>query len=419
MNYLYRKIEEKILEYINRKEYFIIRGPRQAGKTTLLLHLKEKLNNSEYITLEDIDIRYNFEKYPKEFIERYIDKKIRYLFIDEAQYIKNIGEIIKLIYDLYSDKIKLIISGSGSFDIKEPIGKYMVGRAFYFTLYQLSFEEFLLWKASDLHKYFKEYYNSFLNLIINDNNQKDIISPVFEKDFLELLKEFIIFGSYPEVVKSDNYTEKKFILKNITSMYIEKDVGYFFGIRNIKKFEDLLIYLSGNIGNILEYSSTTNDLNINHLTLQNYLEILQQTFIINLLKPFHRNTSSAIKKSRKIYFIDLGLRNTLLNNFQDFETRIDKGQLLENYIFLELLKNFENWNIYYYRTKSKAEVDFILEKDNKIIPIEVKINPEITRSLITFLNKYNLNFGIVFNLYKFDIKEKNGKKIYFLPAYYI
>ncbi|MEM5830265.1 MAG: ATP-binding protein [Candidatus Aenigmatarchaeota archaeon] len=417
MEYYPRKVEEKILKLIKRREFLIIRGARQVGKTTLLKHLQSILENADYITFEDIEIRSIFSKYTKEFIEREISKGIKYLLIDEVQYVKDIGQKLKLIFDLYSEKIKLIVSGSGSFDIKVEVGKYMVGRAFNILLYSLSFEEFLLWKAKDLHKYYKEFFNSLTDVLNSEN--ENIASPTFEEEFLKLFKEFIVFGGYPEVVKENDFETKKLILKEIISNYLERDVGYFLGIRNIEKFRDLLVYLADNISKIIEYSSIISDIKISFQILQNYLEILQQSFIISLIRPFYTRKTTELKKSRKLFFIDLGLRNALINNFQKFDERNDKGLLLENFVFCELLRNLEDWNINYWRSKSKAEVDFVISKENKIIPIEVKISPEISRSLISFINLYKPKVAIVFNLEKFEIKRVNNTKVFFLPVYYI
>lgn len=417
MEYYPRKVEEKILKLIKRREFLIIRGARQVGKTTLLKHLQSILENADYITFEDIEIRSIFSKYTKEFIEREISKGIKYLLIDEVQYVKDIGQKLKLIFDLYSEKIKLIVSGSGSFDIKVEVGKYMVGRAFNILLYSLSFEEFLLWKAKDLHKYYKEFFNSLTDVLNSEN--ENIASPTFEEEFLKLFKEFIVFGGYPEVVKENDFETKKLILKEIISNYLERDVGYFLGIRNIEKFRDLLVYLADNISKIIEYSSIISDIKISFQILQNYLEIFQQSFIISLIRPFYTRKTTELKKSRKLFFIDLGLRNALINNFQKFDERNDKGLLLENFVFCELLRNLEDWNINYWRSKSKAEVDFVISKENKIIPIEVKISPEISRSLISFINLYKPKVAIVFNLEKFEIKRVNNTKVFFLPVYYI
>ena len=412
MEYYPRKIEEKLEYWINRKEVIIIKGPRQSGKTTLLLHLKEKYNG-EYITLEDDILLKSLEENPKEFVKRYLDKKI--LYIDEAQYCKKIGKIVKLIFDTFSEKIKIIITGSGSFDIKVEIGKYLVGRCIYFELFPLDFEEFLLWKAKDLYKIFIDLKNSVKEFILSG---KSIENPVFEKEFKSLLNEYLIFGGFPAIVKEKDEKIKIELLKNLIKTYLEKDVFFFFNVYHLEKFRNLLNFLSFNIGSIIEFSSISKDLKIDYKTIEKYISILTNTYIISLIPPFYRNLSTELKKSKKVYFIDLGIRNSLLNNFLPIDNRTDKGQILENFVFNELRSNFEG-KINYWRTTNKNEVDFVLQVNNKVIPIEVKTSPNLKGSFIKFIKTYKPECAIVFNENEFSIKKINNTKIVFIPFYYI
>src|SRR5579875_1314406 len=183
MEYYPRLIEEKLENMIGRKEYLIIKGPRQAGKTTLMLHLKNKYGG-HYITLEDFDILDTFERDTKAFAERFLDKRL--LFIDEIQYSQNAGKNLKLLYDLYSDRLKLVLSGSGSFDIKENIGKYLVGRCLYFELFPLCFEEFVLWKKKDLYKIYREAKQALIDFIMGNRAE---IRIAFAKEFQSLFEE--------------------------------------------------------------------------------------------------------------------------------------------------------------------------------------------------------------------------------------
>ncbi|HID43896.1 MAG TPA: hypothetical protein EYP30_09045, partial [Archaeoglobaceae archaeon] len=210
-------------KWLERKEILLIKGARQSGKTTLLLHLKEKLDGN-YITLEDEELKKSLESNPKQFVKRYLDKKV--LLVDEAQYTKDIGKILKLLYDLHGEKLKLIVTGSGSFDIKVEVGKYLVGRAIYFELFPLSFEEFLLWKAKDLHKIFTDYKSQLMDFV---HSGEKINEPVFEKEFYSLLEKYIVFGGFPAVVKEDDDELKKELLKNLVRTYVEKDVFFFLG----------------------------------------------------------------------------------------------------------------------------------------------------------------------------------------------
>ncbi|MBU5682299.1 MAG: ATP-binding protein [Nanopusillaceae archaeon] len=417
MEYYPRKIEEKLERWINRDEYIIIKGPRQSGKTTLLLHLKEILENSEYISLEDFELREAFQKNFKEALKRFIPKnrEKKILLIDEAQYVKDIGSKLKYIYDFYKDVLKVIVTGSGSFDIKVEIGKHLVGRAIYLELLPLSFEEFILWKAKDLYEIFKDYINSIFNFI---ETQKLDVEPVFEKEFYNLMQEYIIFGSYPAIVKENDEKIKKELLENLIRMYIERDIFYFLGIRNIEKFNNLMKFLSFNVGNLLNLSSISQDLRIDYKTLENYLETLVQTYTISLLSPFYKNVVTEIKKSKKVYFLDTGLRNVLISDFRELENRIDNGRLLENFVYIQLRNYFNKIN--FWRTTGSNEIDFIVQKDYEIIPIEVKFREsKISKGFVNFLKVYKPKVAIVFTLGKFGITEINKTKIAFVPHYFI
>jgi predicted AAA+ superfamily ATPase len=412
MEYYPRKIEEKLEHWINRKEVIIVKGPRQSGKTTLLLHLKEKYNG-EYITLEDDVLLKSLDENPKEFVKRYLDKKI--LYIDEAQYSKKIGKIVKLIFDIFSDKIKIVITGSGSFDIKVEIGKYLVGRCIYFELFPLDFEEFLVWKAKDLHKTFIDLKNSVKEFILSGKN---IENPVFEKEFKSLLNEYLIFGGFPAIVKEKDEKIKIELLKNLVKTYLEKDVFFFFNVYHLEKFRNLLNFISFNVGSIIEFYSISKDLKIDYKTIEKYISILTNTYIISLISPFYRNLSTELKKSKKVYFIDLGIRNSLLNNFLPIDNRTDKGQIFENFVFNELRLNFDG-KINYWRTTNKNEVDFVLQVNDKIVPIEVKTSPNLKGGFVKFIKTYKPEFAIVFNEKEFSVKKINNTKVAFLPFYYI
>ena len=415
MEYYPRKIEKKLDRWLDRKEIILMKGPRQSGKTTLFLHLKEKLGGN-YVTLEDEENLLSFEKNPKEFVKRYTGNNKNNLFLDEAQYCKNAGKTIKLIFDLYSDNLKLFITGSGSFDIKVEIGKNLVGRAIYFELIPLDFEEFLMWKAKDLHKVFIDYKKSFTDFVLEGENFN--VETAFEKEFTSLLQEYLLFGGYPAIVKENNKDLKKELLKNLTRTYLEKDIFFFFNIMHLEKFKNLLNYISFNNGSIFEISSIMRELHMDFKTIKNYLSVLSNTYIISLLSPYYKNLTTELKKTKKIYFNDTGLRNSLMNNFLPLENRRDKGILYENYIFNELKSNF-NEKMNYWRTTGKAEVDFILHLDNKLIPVEVKSQTKIRKSYLSFLKTYKPKTGVVFTEKEFKIKKIEDTKVAFIPHFYI
>ncbi len=415
MEYYPRKIEKNLDKWFDRKEIILMKGPRQSGKTTLFLHLNEKLGG-HYVTLEDEENLRSFEKNPKEFIKRYIIDNKNILFLDEAQYCKNAGKIIKILFDEYSNKLKLFVTGSGSFDIKVEIGKNLVGRVIYFELMPLDFEEFLMWKAQDIHKIFMDYKKSFTDFILK--GEKFTVEPVFEKEFTTLLHEYIIYGGYPAIVKENNIDVKKELLKNLARTYLEKDIFFFFNILHLEKFKNLLNYISFNNGSIFEISSIMRELHMDFKTIENYLSVLSNTSILSLLSPYHKNLTTELKKAKKIYFNDTGLRNSILNNFLPLDNRIDKGMLFENYIYNELQNNFEG-KINYWRTAGKAEVDFIMQLNNELIPVEVKSQTKIRKSYRSFLKTYKPKTGVVFTEKECIIKKIEETNVAFIPHFYI
>ncbi|MEM3503547.1 MAG: ATP-binding protein [Nitrososphaeria archaeon] len=414
MEYYPRKIEEKLDQWIDRREVLIIRGPRQSGKTTLLLHLKEKYGGS-YVTFEDEEMLSTFEEAPKEFIERFLKSGKEILFLDEAQYCGKVGKNLKLLFDLFSDKVKFIITGSGSFDIKVEVGKYLVGRAIYFELFPLTFEEFLLWKAKDLHKIFVGYRSQVEDFIL-DGKSLDC-KPAFQKEFNSLLEEYLVFGGFPAVVKEKDEQVKVELLKNLARTYIEKDVFFFLNVREIEKFRKLANYLSLTIGSILELSSIMREIGMDYRTLDNYISILLNTYIISLVPPYYKNLVTELRKAKKVYFTDTGLRNSLISNFLPLENRVDKGALLENFVYNELKSS--GYNIKYWRTTGKAEVDFIIEKHGQVVPVEVKSLGKIERGFINFINMYKPKNALVLTDREFTVKELGSTRVAYIPHFFI
>ncbi|MCS7105920.1 MAG: ATP-binding protein [Candidatus Aenigmarchaeota archaeon] len=415
MEYYPRKIEEKLDEWLKRPEAILIKGPRQSGKTTLLLHLKEKLNGS-YVTLEDEDALKTIESAPKEFADRYIKNGENVLLIDEAQYCKDVGKKLKLIYDIFHHKLKLIVTGSGSFDVKVEVGKHLVGRAIYFELLPLNFEEFLMWKAKDLHKIFLSYKESVKEFVLKGKPIE--VKQAFPSEFSSLLHEYITFGGFPAVVKESDEEIKKELLKNLVRTFIEKDVFFFLGVRHLEKFQSLLKYLSFNNASLIEFSSIMRELKMDYRTLENYTNLLSATYIITIIFSFHKSLSTELKKARKVYFLDTGLRNSIINNFLPLESRTDKGSLLENFVLNELKANFGD-NIRYWRTTGKAEVDFVLTVGENIIPIEVKSEPKLRKGFLSFLNTYKPDRALVVTERDFKIQKLGKTLTAFIPCFYL
>ena len=405
------------MKFLERREIIGIRGPRQAGKTTLLKMIEKKIEgNKAFINLDLIEYRKALEENPLDFVKRFKRSEGKlFLFLDEIQKVKDGGEKLKIIYDEFQD-VKIFISGSSSLELKASILPHLVGRLFLFDLLTFCFEEFLSVKDEGLKKLFVEK-NTSLKRFLTENDE--IAPPSFTQEFLKYWKEYVVFGGYPEVVKAISEEEKITILKNIFNLYLEKDVVNFFRIEETSKFEDLVKILAFNTSNLLSLSSLSNNLKISFRKIEDFLNILHHSYIVRTLFPFHKNLTTELRKTPKIYFLDLGLRNSAIDNFLPFDSRTDKGALLENFIFIELFSTFEFQKLNYWRTTGKAEIDFVLSINEQLIPIEVKLTEEkLGKSFHSFLNAYKPEKAIIVTLDKFKKEKVNNTIVYWVPVFY-
>ena len=412
-----RKLEEKIEKFMKRREMIGIKGARQVGKTTLMKIIYDRIDDAKaFINLDLLDMRRTLEENPLDLVRRYKeDGKKLYLFLDEIQRVESAGEKLKVIYDEYPD-VKIIFSGSSSLELKANILPFLVGRAFIFELFSFDFEEFLQARDQGLAKVFLEKKRSFEKALEGKDEPEQ---PSFENEFLNLLDEYLVYGGYPEVIKTKDRETKKMILKNIASLYIEKDVITFFEIRDTSKFEDLLKMLAFRTGSILSISSLSSALKTSFKKIEDYVEILKHSYIIHLIRPFYQNLVTELRKSKKFYFLDLGLRNSLIDNFLPISNRVDAGNLLENFVFRELL-TLEDAEIRYWRTTGKAEIDFIVRREDRIIPIEVKLSPEkLGKGFYSFINAYQPEDAFVITLRDFHRERINSCNLFYIPAYMI
>ena len=395
--YINRILEEDINKYLKTKEILGIVGPRQSGKTTLLKYIYAKLKNAVFLDFEDRETLELFNTDIKSFVDLYATK-YDYLFIDEFQYAKEGGKNLKYIYDNYT--VKIIISGSSVSGLSIHGIKYLTGRIFVFNLYPFSFEEFLNYKQPILYSIYVK---------------REISHPLIKK-ITPYFHEFCIFGGYPRVILSKDLEEKEIVLRNIYNTYFLKEIKEILNLQDDHRLTQLVHALATQIGGIINHNELSSITGFNHKELLNYLNILEKTFITIRIKPFYTNKRTELVKAPKIFFLDNGFRNVILKNFQDIKNRQDKGSLYENFIASELIK--ADITPKYWRTKSKAEVDFIIEKNDKVIPIEVKSNlkiPKITKSYASFLEKYNPKNGLILSENLF----KNKDNLKFRPIFSI
>ena len=369
--YLYKILEK----HLDHKNYTIITGARQVGKTSLLRqlfsHLKTKneyvvflnLENKELLQNLNINIKsvFNHVKIiPQKIIDGKTSKRI-YLLIDEIQYLEDPTNFLKYLYDEYEYNVKIVATGSSAFYIDEKFKDSLAGRKRIFQLYPLSFNEFLVFKQ-------QEKLNKEIAYVVSEPSY---ISE-YESSTYSLLMEYLTYGGYPAVVLENDFEEKKWLLEELKNSYLRRDIIES-GVDKEQKFLMLVQLLADQIGSMVNKNELGNTIGLDNKTVERYTYILEKCFHIDLLKPFYRNIRKELTKMPKVYFNDIGLRNAFLGRFEHPGNRMDKGELLENFIYNQLRIKHESDKIKYWRTTDKHEVDFIIEESfNKGYAIEVK-----------------------------------------------
>lgn len=408
-----RDLLKTVEKYLPQREYLAVVGPRQAGKTTLLEMLQKTHPEASYLTFEDRKVLALFEEDIDSFISLYCQKE-KLLLVDEFQYAKNGGKNLKYIFDTVKG-LKVVITGSSSLELKANVGKHMVGRIFFFNLWPLSFAEFLSFRDRKLFElYRKKRFDFEKPPTVTAKPQNDSLS----LHFLPLFEEHLTFGGYPRLATARNAEEKRTVLDNIVSTYLLRDVKGFLQIEHETSYLKLISALALQIGNLYNLKELSNTTKLDYRQLVSYLDALRQTFIIEDLSPFYTNPRTELTKTPKVYFLDLGLRNATIDNFVSPEKRADCGALAENFVFNSL--SSANFKINFWRTKSKAEIDFVIRHGEKIIPCEVKYQTgfaSIPKSFYGFLEKYNFPFGLVITRDMIGAKRINGKTLFFYPIY--
>ncbi len=364
--YIPRIALSTLKSYVAKGKVVVIYGPRRVGKTTLLKKYIEDEKDYLFVSGEDIYIQEFLSSQSIEKLKNFIgDKKL--LVIDEAQYITNIGLNLKLIVDHLSD-VKVIATGSSTFDLAKQIGEPLTGRKQVIKIYPISQIE--------------------LNEIEN---------PAEVQSHLETR---LIYGSYPEVITLENDDLRKKYLHELISSYLLKDILAFEGIKNSKKIIDLLTLLAFQIGKEVSINELATKLSINKKGVEKYLDLLEQVFVLINIRGFSRNLRKEITKTSRYYFCDNGIRNALINNFNPLQRRDDIGALWENYLVMERLKKQhykQLWcNNYFWRTYDQKELDWVEEKEGKLFGYEFKWNKKLTKPPKLWLNTYpNASFECI------------------------
>jgi len=386
-----RTVFKELKDHLQAKEISLITGPRQAGKTTLMLKLKKFLDsqskNTLYLNL-DIETDRRFFSSQIELIKKIkleIGAKSGYVFIDEIQRKENAGLFLKGIYDM-NLPYKFIVSGSGSLELKEKIHESLLGRKRIFEISTLSLAEFINHKTG--YKY--------------ENKLKDflVIETAKTKSYLE---EYLSFGGYPRIVLEEKAEEKTKLIAEIYQSFLEKDIAFLLGIKKTDDFGNLIRLTSSQIGNLLKYSEVSRTLGLSVHTVKNYLWYLEKTYILKRVKPFFKNPRKEITKSPVFYFNDIGFRNYAHGVYGADMAYNHNGFCFENLVYNILTQKYTGpAKIAYWRTKDKAEVDFVVIKGESVVPIEVKFKTlkkiELEKSLRSFISRYRPKEAYVINL---------------------
>lgn len=321
----------------------ILYGPRQAGKTTLINLITAQMEKKLYFSGDDIYAQNLFRNNELEVLKRIIgDNKI--LIIDEAQRIDNIGLTLKLLID--NLPLTIVASGSASFDLANKVSEPLTGRTKTFQLYPLSYME-----ASDRYR---------------------------QTSNGTALAEMIRFGMYPKVHMLSSNREKQDYLYEYINNYLYRDILIFEDIRKPKKVIDLLTLLALQVGKEVAVSELAQNLSMSQKAVLNYLDVLEKMFVLINLRGFSRNLRKEISKTSKYYFMDTGVRNALIRNFNELKLRQDTGELFENWFIVEKIKLANNSgrpaNFYFWRTYDQQEIDLVEEKEGRLFGYECKLS---------------------------------------------
>lgn len=355
-----------IEENLFKGKVAVIYGPRQVGKTTLAKQVLEDYKDiGLYLNCEILSVQQGLEVPEPERLKSFLGNH-KLIVLDEAQKIKNIGLILKLLVDTYPE-LQIIATGSSSFDLANKASEPLTGRINQYILYPFSLEE-LLQGATKI-------------------------------EISAKLENLLRFGAYPEIYfLSEEEAIKR--LNEISSNYLYKDILNFEKIKKSAVLVNLLQLLALQLGNEISFSEIASNLGINRITVQKYIDMLEQAFVIFTLRAFSRNLRKEISKSVKIYFYDLGIRNSLIQNFNNLSIRNDLGGLWENFLIIERLKKCSYHQIfanrYFWRTYDQKEIDYIEEREGSLHAFEFKWGDIQGKKIPEFLQTYpNSDFSTI------------------------
>ena len=366
-----RNLFQTLVSHLDKREFSIITGARQTGKSTLIKQLVEYCKKSNiptvFLNLENKSILNDLNQSPLNFLSYIPDMERRVvIFIDEVQYLQSPSNFLKLLYDEYADKIKIVATGSSAFYLDKSFTDSLAGRKRIFWLKPCNFDEYLALRG-------KEELMQEIAEIRSNHRYKTIHIELLRQEW----ENFMLFGGYPAVITETDREEKILRLADIRDSYLKRDILES-GVQNQTAFYNLFRLLASQTGNLLNTNELSSTLRIDNATVANYLYIMQKCFHIALVKPFFQNIRKELTKMPKVYLFDNGMRNILLNNFQPFENRIDKGMIWENTVFRLLYEKYNLDELLFWRTADGNEVDFVLPTVENPQAIECKYDASIT-----------------------------------------
>lgn len=382
MEYIHRDIESEIKKRFFKGKAIIIYGPRQSGKTTLVENLlKKNRQDVLYLNGDEANIRESLSKTTSTRLKNLALNK-KYVFIDEAQRIEDVGIVIKLFTDQIKDK-QVIATGSSAFELASGVQESLTGRKYEFTLFPFKF---------------KELGNHFgVNEEIRQLNQR------------------LIYGTYPEIVT--NPVDAEIHLNLLSGSYLYKDIFILEKINKPVVLDKLIRALALQIGSEVNYVELGNTIGADRKTVERYIDLLEKAFVVFKLPAFNRNLRNEIKKGRKIYFWDCGIRNAVIGNFNPLHSRTDVGVLWENYLVSERIKLIFNSQAksFFWRTVQQQEIDYIEQLNEKLYACEFKwAKSKKVKISKTFTNAYPESKNYIINkdnyetlLLKTNITEKD------------
>lgn len=353
------RIYNDLAKYIHPGKALIIYGPRRVGKTVLLTNylkgtnLKYKLDNGDDLSLQELFGTQSIDK-----LQNYV-AGYDLLAIDEAQNIENIGSSLKILIDNVPN-LKIIATGSASFELSNKVGEPLTGRQTTLRLYPIA--------------------------------QLELLSQQNKHELQQKKDDYLIFGSYPEVLMIKSPEEKAAYLRELVNAYLLKDILSLEQVKSAKILLDLLRLVAFQIGSEVSLNELALNLGIDVKTVGRYLDLLEKSFVLINLRGFSRNLKSEIKEKSKYYFYDNGIRNAIISNFNPLNLRDDAGKLWENFLVIERLKKQGYANIYannyFWRTWEQKEVDFVEERGGKLFAYEFKYGKKGSKQPLEFLQAY-------------------------------